>query len=150
MVALGRECLLEAFRLHSMVRNDVMETIFDRIVTGSDAVLHWVSFLQELVLTQPMMLLEHTQHKLRCRARAHHELNFFECAQHLGNPLIARFAQPRARRCSYGDQCIPQADRGGRSVTGTTPTLTTCCVCCSQLPEVTHQNSHISRWQVKS
>ena len=61
MVALGREALLEAFRLHSIVRNDVMETIFDRIVTGSDAVLHWVSFLQELVLTQPMMLLDHAQ-----------------------------------------------------------------------------------------
>ena len=61
MVALGRQALLEAFRLQSMVRADVMETIFDRIVTGSDAVLHWVSFLQELVRTQPMMLLEHLQ-----------------------------------------------------------------------------------------
>jgi len=61
MVALGRQALLEAFRLQSMVRADVMETIFDRIVTGSDAVLHWVSFLQELVRTQPMMLLEHVQ-----------------------------------------------------------------------------------------
>ena len=43
MVAIGRQALLEAFRLQSMVRADVMETIFDRIVTGSDAVLHWVS-----------------------------------------------------------------------------------------------------------
>lgn len=51
-VLLGRHVLLECFRLHPMVRSELMDEVCSRIVTRGDAVHHWVNFLRELVQSQ--------------------------------------------------------------------------------------------------
>ena len=58
--ALGRELLAEAFRLHEGVRAEALELTFSRIVSRSEASQAWVSFLQHVVESQPLVLLQHT------------------------------------------------------------------------------------------
>ena len=56
---LGRRVLLECFRLHPMVRSEMMDEVCSRIVTRADAVHHWVGFLRTLIVSQPSLVLEH-------------------------------------------------------------------------------------------
>ena len=61
MARVGRAALLELFRLHTMVRSSVIDTIIDRLIGRGPAASNWVDALAELVLTQPLAVLEHQQ-----------------------------------------------------------------------------------------
>ena len=57
---LGVRLLLEAFKIHPVVRVEVLETVCARMLMRGESVQHWVGFVQQLAATQPIELLEHT------------------------------------------------------------------------------------------
>lgn len=58
-VLLGQHTLLELFRQHSQVRGDVLDAVIHRMVSRAPSLQQWVSFLQLLVQSQPLMVLDH-------------------------------------------------------------------------------------------
>ena len=61
----GWRCLatrpLDLFRLHTIVRPTVIDKIIDRLIGRGPAACNWVGALDELVVAQPLAVLEHTQ-----------------------------------------------------------------------------------------
>ena len=62
---LGQQMMVEVFALHAMVRAEVMDALCSRILSRGDAVHHWVALLQELVVQQPTLLLDHVPRRSR-------------------------------------------------------------------------------------
>ena len=61
MVPFGQVIIVEAFKLHKIMRAELIEQLLSRIVSKSDNTPHFIAILSSLIQEMPQMVLKFVQ-----------------------------------------------------------------------------------------